>query len=296
VPTVTFAATAFAVRYLSATPFFLDVDESWNMDPGLIAPAARLAESQGRRVAAAIPVDLSGTPANLTDIAAECDRLGISIVEDAAEALGARTRDRSVGSSGFPAAFLFNGNKIMTTSGGGMLVSDDLERLDRVRYWACQARESVPWYEHEDVGYNHRLSNILAALGRSQLQRLPAEVTRRRLIRAHYAACLGSVPGVQIQSDPEWAQSNAWLTIVTFDSSKYSDGVMRTMSHLERNGIESRPTWKPMHQQPVFASCPTMLTGRGDRLFAEGLCLPSGSDVTLEVAGRISHLVEACLA
>lgn len=296
IPTVTFSATAFAANYLGAKPIFIDVDESWNMDPELIRPAVAMAQSLGGRVTGAIPVDLYGTPANMGSLTDECARHGIQVLEDSAEALGARVGDGFVGSTGIPAAFSFNGNKIITTSGGGMLVSDNLEMLERVRYWAAQSREPVPWYEHVETGYNYRLSNVLAALGRSQLARLPEEVLRRRSIRRHYGQLLHALPGVRVQDDPTWGTSNAWLSIATFDHGCYPGAPMTLMRVLEKNGIEARPTWKPLHQQPVFANSPTVLTGRGDRLFEEGLCLPSGSDVTPEVVERVCHLIESHLS
>lgn len=296
VPTVTFGATAFAAAYLGATPIFLDVDASWNMDPALIERGVRAARSLGGRVTAAIPVDLYGTPADMVSIREECARFDISILEDAAEALGATNNDGRVGSGLNPAAFSFNGNKIMTTSSGGMLVSDDLEMLDKVRYWATQAREPVAWYEHQDIGFNYRLSNVLSALGRSQLCRLPDEVQRRREVRNLYRERLKDVPGICVQDDPSWGLSNAWLSVVTFDSFAYTGAAAKIMDLLEANEIESRPTWKPMHQQPVFANSPTVLTGSGDRLFEEGLCLPSGSDVTPQVVERIADLIGVHLA
>lgn len=296
VPTVTFGATAFAASYLGATPVFIDIDESWNMDPELIHPAVKMVEALGGQVTAAIPVDLYGTPANMAGLIEEFSRHGIQVLQDSAEALGARFGQRLVGSNGTPAAFSFNGNKIMTTSGGGMLVSDDPQMLERVRYWASQSREPVPWYEHVEVGFNYRLSNVLAALGRSQLDRLPDEVSRRRAVRCEYARHLDALPGVNVQGDPAWGTSNAWLSIVTFDCTRYSGAAIRLRQVLEQNGIESRPTWKPMHQQPVFSKSPTVLTGRGERLFTEGLCLPSGSDVTPAVVKRVCRLIESHLA
>lgn len=295
VPTVTFGATAFAASYVGAMPVFVDIDESWNMDPELIHRAVTMVEAIGGRVTAAIPVDLYGTPANMAGLIEECSRHGIQVLQDSAEALGARHGGLLVGSNGMPAAFSFNGNKIMTTSGGGMLVSDDPQMLERVRYWAAQSREPVPWYEHEEVGFNYRLSNVLAALGRSQLVRLPDEVSRRRAIRSEYARHLDVLPGVMVQGDPAWGTSNAWLSIVTFDSTRYPGAALRLMQVLEQNGIESRPTWKPMDQQPVFSKSPSVLTGRGERLFNEGLCLPSGSDVNPDVVERICRLIESQL-
>jgi len=296
VPTVTFAATAFAVSYLGALPVFVDVDEeSWNLDPALVESSVGALRADGHRVAAAVPVDLYGTPANYGELQAVLAELEIPFLEDAAEGLGARRDDGMVGSFGQAGVLSFNGNKLITTSGGGMLVTNDGHLADRVRYWSTQAREDLPWYEHREIGYNYRLSNLLAALGRSQLSRVPHEVAKRRQIREWYRSRLAQLPGVTVQQDPSWGASNAWLTIVRFDRDRHPDAPRLVREHLEAHDIESRPIWKPMHQQPVFASNRSFLSGVADSLFENGLCLPSGTGLAEDDIDRVSALVVDCL-
>ncbi len=291
VPTVTFGATAFAASYVGAEPAFIDVDESWNVDPELTRTAVRELRAAGKSVAAAISVDLYGTPANYAEIGGLLTNLGVPLIEDAAEGLGARWEDRRVGALGEVAALSFNGNKIITSSSGGMLLTNDEEIAQRVRHWSTQAREPFPWYEHVEVGYNYRMSNILAALGRSQLRRIDEIVAVRRAIRERYRMVLSELPDVHVQEDPKWGQSNAWLTVVRFSSDRYPNAPTRVREYLEHWNIESRPVWKPMHQQPVFSGSPAFLSGAADALFREGLCLPSGTQLAMEevdmIAGRV---------
>ena len=291
VPTVTFGATAFAPTYLGAVPVFVDIDDSWNVDPELLASCIADLRGQGYRVAAAIPVDLYGTPANyarIRDVLAEAD---VPMVEDAAEGLGARTLEGPVGAFGSAGVFSFNGNKIITTSGGGMFVTNDQHLADRIRHLSTQARMPLPWYEHEEIGYNYRMSNILAALGRSQLRRIDAEVARRRQVREWYRNRLETLDGVHVQTDPPWGTSNAWLSIAVFDSGRYDDAPTRVRMALESANIESRPIWKPMHQQPVFRKHRAYLNGKADALFRDGLCLPSGSGVDEEAVRRVCDVI-----
>lgn len=292
VPTMTFAATVFPIIYLGASPVFLDIDESWNLDPNLLGEATRVMNSCGSRVSAIIPVDLYGTPADYSSIRAVTDHLGIPIVEDAAEGLGATGSDgRKLGTFGEAGVLSFNGNKIITTSGGGMLVTDNGELAAKTRFWATQAREMFPWYEHEEIGHNYRLSNLLAALGRSQLRRIDGEVAKRREIREWYRSRLGVLDGIVVQDDPPWGISNAWLTIVRFDPECYHDAAPRVREHLAAFDIESRPVWKPMHRQPVFASARSFLSGAADSLFRDGLCLPSGTSLDEDAVDRVCTLV-----
>ena len=280
IPTLTFGATAFAASYLGAIPVFVDVDQSWNMDPEQTRSALDLLVSEGRAVAAAIPVDLYGSPANYGELLSLFEEFGVSVFEDAAEGLGGSFGSRKLGSSGRGAALSFNGNKILTTSGGGMLVTDDPEFAAKVRFWATQSREDFPWYEHEEVGYNYRLSNILAALGNSQLSRIDQTVARRREVRELYRTGLAELASVSVQTDPPWGQSNAWLSVVSFDLHSQPDAPTRVRLALEERNIESRPIWKPMHQQPVFADSRSFLSGNADSIYASGLCLPSGPAIT----------------
>jgi dTDP-4-amino-4,6-dideoxygalactose transaminase len=281
VPTLTFGATAFAVVHAGSRPVFLDVEEeSWNLDPSLLESHLRIKAAEGRLPAAVIPVDVFGRTCEYDSIMRICGEFQVPVLVDSAEALGARHGDSPAGSMGNAAIFSFNGNKIITTSGGGALVTNDPEIARKVRHWATQSREPFPWYEHEEIGYNYRMSNILAALGRAQLARLPEIVERRRAIRERYAATLEKVPGVTVMGDPPWGTWNGWLTTVRFDLSMHPNAPTLIREALETHDIESRPVWKPMHQQPVFKDSECVLTGVADRLFDEGLCLPSGTAMT----------------
>jgi dTDP-4-amino-4,6-dideoxygalactose transaminase len=297
VPTLTFGATAFAVTYTGAAPVFLDVEEqSWGLDPVLLEEVLDHRARTGEPVAAIIPVDLFGRPADYDRILLVAARFGVPVLVDAAESLGARHGARAAGTMGDAGIYSFNGNKIMTTSGGGMLVSDDEELVERARFRSTQSREPFPWYEHEEIGFNYRMSNVLAALGRAQLARLPEMVARRRAIRARYTEALGGIEGVTVTPDPPWGCGNSWLTTVTFDRRLRPGAAERVRLALLADGIESRPLWKPMHQQPVFRANRTRLTGVADRLFDEGLCLPSGVGLTDDDVARVVDGVRAALA
>ncbi len=296
IPTMTFAATAFAATYLGAEPVFVDIDESWNMDPELLDRAIREERKAGHRVSAAVPVDLYGTPANYDAIIEVLTEHEVPLVEDAAEGLGGNHGSRMLGSFGKAAALSFNGNKILTTSGGGMVLTDDPDVADRIRFWSTQSRELVPWYEHNEVGFNYRMSNLLAALGRSQLERLPAEVQRRRTLRETYRKELESIPGINIQRDPAWGASNSWLTVATVDLVLHPDAPARIRVALEAENIESRPVWKPMHQQPVFRATHHYLNEVSDQIYASSLCLPSGPKVTTEVTYRLTNVLKTSMS
>ena len=280
VPTLTFGATAFAVTYLGAEPVFVDVDESWNMDPVQSRVALETLAAEGRRVGTVLPVDLYGSPANYATLLPLFCEFGVPVFEDAAEGLGGSFGEHKLGSLGSGGVLSFNGNKILTTSGGGMLVTNDEAFATKVRFWATQSREDFPWYEHEEIGYNYRLSNILAALGRSQLERIDQTVARRREVRELYRAGLTGLESVSVQPDPTWGRSNAWLSAVSFDLGVYSEAPTRVRLALEEHNIESRPIWKPMHQQPVFAGARSFMSGKADSVYASGLCLPSGPGIT----------------
>lgn len=289
VPTLTFAATAFAVTYTGATPVFLDVDEpSWGLHPVILERVLASRADTDSRIAAIIAVDLFGRPADYDRILPIAAQYDVPVLVDAAESLGAVHHDRATGTMGHAGIYSFNGNKIMTTSGGGMLISDDEALVDKARFWSAQSREPFPWYEHEEIGFNYRLSNILAALGRAQLVRLPEMIARRAQIRTMYTEMLAGLEGVIVTPDPPWGTGNSWLTTVTFDRQARPGASTRVREELESQGIESRPIWKPMHQQPVFRDHEAHLTGVADRLFEEGLCLPSGvglSDGDIERVG-----------
>lgn len=281
-PTITFGATAFAITYVGADPVFLDVEEtSWNMDPDLLAVALRVDAAADRLPKAIVTVDIFGRTADYDRIMPLAQHYSIPVIEDAAEALGAEHIGKAgltpAGGFGLAGVFSFNGNKIMTTSGGGMLVSEDEALIEKARFWATQSRDPAPWYEHTEIGFNYRMSNILAALGRVQLERLPAMIERRRSTLSAYQQALGDVQGLQVMVDPPWCRSNAWLTNVRFDSEIHPAAATRVREALELDNIEARPIWKPMHAQPVFASAASHLSGAADKIFEEGLCLPSGS-------------------
>lgn len=278
--TMTFAATANAITYTGAEPVFVDCDETGNMDPHLLGQAFQDLERQGRTVAAVVPVDLLGKVVDHDRIDAIAAAHGATVLSDAAESLGASRGDRPAGSFGHGAAISFNGNKIMTTSGGGAYLTDDGDAAQRVRYLATQARQPVVHYEHTDIGYNYRLSNLPAALGRAQLSRLDAMIERRRQLRAHYRDLFAGTPGVEIFGGTDDAEDNHWLTsiVVEPDVAGFSAEDVR-LALLDAN-IEARPLWKPMHLQPVFAGARAFLNGTSQRLFETGLSLPSGSVLT----------------
>ncbi|HHU39303.1 MAG TPA: aminotransferase class I/II-fold pyridoxal phosphate-dependent enzyme [Propionibacterium sp.] len=284
--TMTFAATANAITYTGAEPVFIDSDESGNMNPDLLEEAFDELTSEGERIAAVVPVDLLGKAADHTRIDAIAAAHGVPVLSDAAESLGATHAGRPAPSYGVAAAVSFNGNKIMTTSGGGALLTDDKVFADRVRYLATQARRPVVHYEHTDIGYNYRLSNLLAALGRAQLARLEAMIARRRALRAHYRELFAGVPGVSLFGEPS-EEDNCWLTsvLVDADAAGFSSEDVR-LALLEAN-IEARPLWKPMHLQPVFAGARAFVNGTSQRLFETGLSLPSGSVLTDAEVARV---------
>ena len=291
--TMTFAATANAIAYTGAQPVFVDAQASdGNVDPELMLEAARTLRGEGVEVVAACPVDLFGRSCDYTVLEPGLADLGIPLLEDAAEGLGASYGGREVGSFGVAAALSFNGNKIMTTSGGGMLVSDDEALVSHARKLSTQAREPVPWYEHTEIGYNYRLSNILAALGRGQLSRLDEMIGRRRQIRARYVEALGSVEGVRfLFKDAEDRSDNCWLTTLVVERSGVeADTIVAAM---DAQQIEARHLWKPMHLQPVYAGARSVGGAVSESLFRHGITLPSGSGLTDgQVERVISALVE----
>lgn len=284
VPSMTFASTANAVSYTGAEPVFVDSDPAdGNVDPHLMLEAADALHREGVPVVAAVPVDLFGRCVDYGTLAPGLEQRRIALIEDAAEALGASREGTKAGAFGKAAALSFNGNKIMTTSGGGIMLSDDEEFVKRARYLSTQARQPVAWYEHTDIGYNYRMSNLLAALGRGQLSRLDSMITRRREIRDRYAAGLADLDGIRIIGrgmEPDDSTDNCWLTSVVLDQELIPNGIDPVLAVLSENQIEARHLWKPMHAQPVFAKNRSFVTGASDDLFARGLNLPSGSGLT----------------
>jgi dTDP-4-amino-4,6-dideoxygalactose transaminase len=281
--TLTFAATANAICYRGALPVLLDVSrDSWNLDPDLLEEELSARNRLNRLPAAVLPVDLYGQCADYDRITAMCDRYGVPVLEDAAEALGASYGPHHAGAFGACAAFSFNGNKIITTSGGGMLVSDDPDIVERARYLATQARQPAAHYEHVDIGFNYRMSNLLAAVGRGQLGGLEQKIARRREINRAYRTALEGYQGLSFMPEASYGRTNAWLTVVTIDPATFGVDREAIRRHLESRNVESRPVWKPMHMQPVFRRCEVRGGAVAEQLFRDGLCLPSGSSLSDE--------------
>ena len=292
VPSFTFVATANAVVYQGAVPVFVDSSpDTWTMDPDLVADELDRRAGAGRLPAAVVTVDLYGQSCDYDRLQATCDHHGVPLVEDAAEALGATYRGRAAGAFGRMGVFSFNGNKIITTSGGGMLVTGSAAEAARVRYLATQAREPFPHYEHVEVGYNYRLSNLLAALGRAQLAGLDSRVARRRRINGRYREALADLPGIGFLPIAPYGEPNYWLTCVTVDPDVAGTDREAIRLALEGHDIESRPTWKPLHLQPVFRDNPVVGGDVCARIFEHGLCLPTGSALPDDDLDRVVEVV-----
>lgn len=304
---MTFSASANPIAYLGATPVFVDSETTtWNMDPNALRQALQHRRSLGRRVKAVIPVHLYGMPANMDAIAEICREFEVPIVEDAAEALGSTYKGQPCGSFGHFGILSFNGNKIITTSGGGALLSSDGDAIARARFLATQARDPAPHYQHSHIGYNYRLSNVCAGIGRGQMQVLPDRVAARRANFEWYRQRLAHLEELEFLPEPEGAVSNRWLTTVVVkkkeERRKTKEGGPMRESVLERirmamegENIEVRPLWKPMHLQPVFKDAPYYGGTVAEDLFAAGLCLPSGSNLTENDLKRVASVIEMVL-
>jgi len=292
VSTLTFVASVNPIVYLGATPVFIDSDRaSWNMDPALLEEALDARARRGRLPRAVVVVHLYGQSADLDAIAAVCARYGVALIEDAAEALGATYRGRAPGTTGMTGVFSFNGNKIITTGGGGMLVSADRSLIAHARKLATQARDPAPHYEHSEMGFNYRLSNVLAAIGRGQLRVLSERVAARRRNFAFYSAALGDMPGIEFMPEAPWGTHARWLTTLTIDPDDFGADTETVRLALEAEGIEARPVWKPMHLQPLYAHAPVVGGAIANDLFARGLCIPSGSNLTEIDRERVAAVV-----
>lgn len=316
----TFAASANPITYLGATPVFVDSEpDTWNMCPEALEKAIRacldptspqasesarnemlalrnaqaLVRNEPTLPKAIIPVHLYGMPANMDAICAVADRYGIPVLEDAAEALGSSSNGQKCGTFGRLSVLSFNGNKIITTSGGGALLSDDAELMKRARHLATQARDPAPHYEHSQVGFNYRLSNVLAGIGRGQMLVLDGHIARRRAVFEFYRDRLGRLPGIRFLDQMPGSFSNRWLTTILVDPEQ-SGGISRESIRLalEADNIESRPLWKPMHMQPVYLDAPYFGGGVAEALFRDGLCLPSGSNLSDDDLERVAGVVE----
>ena len=296
---ITFSASANPISYQGAIPVFIDSEnDTWNMDPKLLKIALEDAKQNDKLPKAIIPVHLYGMPAKMNEIMTIAKEFGVPVIEDAAEALGSNINEKPCGGFGDFGVLSFNGNKIITTSGGGALVSNDGEMIENARYLATQARDPAPHYQHSQIGYNYRMSNVLAGIGRGQLEVLNERVSARRNNNERYKQYFlnHNKAGfdIRFQEESEGYYSNRWLTCILVDPSK-NKGLTREENRLamENENIETRPLWKPMHQQPVFSTSKSYLNGVSDKLFENGLCLPSGSNLTKEEFERIFDCLDS---
>jgi dTDP-4-amino-4,6-dideoxygalactose transaminase len=293
--TLTFIASVSPVTFLGAKPVFIDCDaSSWNMDPTLLAEELAECAKRGSRPKAVIPTDLYGQPSDLDAILATCKPYDIPVIVDSAEAMGARYKDRHAGKGAHAAIYSFNGNKIITTGGGGILASDDEHLIRRARHLATQAREDAPWYEHTEIGFNYRLSNVAAAIGIGQMHVLNERVNRKREICERYREQFAQTPAIEVMPESEHCRSTRWLTVIQIDPDQFRATPEQIRLRLEEENIESRPVWKPMHLQPVFKDCRFRGGAVSEKLFARGLCLPSGTKLTNEQIDAISQSLLSC--
>jgi dTDP-4-amino-4,6-dideoxygalactose transaminase len=294
VPAFTFIASAAAVTYVGACPVFIDCStESWNLDPALVEEVLTERAAEGRLPAAVITVDLYGETADYAVLESLCHRFGVPLIEDSAEAMGATHRGRAAGSFGIAGIFSFNGNKIITTSGGGMLVTQSSQMAARARHLATQAREPFSHYEHTSVGFNYRLSNLLAALGRAQFRGLTDRVERRKRVHETYAKGLVGLPGISFMPRTVAGTSNYWLTCIQIDAEVFGADRESVRLALEAADIESRPTWKPLQLQPAFSGVTFVGSGHCARVFDQGLCLPTGSALSQVDQSRVVEIITA---
>ncbi|MBE2914125.1 aminotransferase class I/II-fold pyridoxal phosphate-dependent enzyme [Anoxybacillus flavithermus] len=289
---LTFIASANPILYQGAEPVFIDSEpDTWNMSPLALERAMEVAKKEGKLPKAVIVVNLYGQSAKMDEILAICNHYQVPVVEDAAESLGSTYKGKKSGTFGKFGIYSFNGNKIITTSGGGMLVSDDVEALQRARFLATQARDPAPHYEHSQMGYNYRMSNIVAGIGRAQLEVLDERVKARRAIFDRYVQALGDIEGIHFMPELEGTMSNRWLTTLMIDQQALGVTPMDIINALAEENIEARPVWKPLHLQPVFDGVTYYPHEEGwsvsDELFANGICLPSGSSMTIDEQNRV---------
>lgn len=279
--TLTFAASAFPILYERAAPVFIDSDAgSWNMDPRLLEREVERAKKAGKLPKAVICVDLYGQCADWRAVRAICAHYDIPLIEDSAEALGSTYGDSKAGAFGWASLFSFNGNKIITTSGGGALCTDDAKLAEMARKISQQARDVAPHYQHSELGFNYRMSNIAAAIGLGQMQVIDERVSARRRIAERYMRLLERIPGISFMPEASYGRSNRWLTCIQVDPEAFGASREDIRKRLELDNIESRPVWKPMHMQPVFAGCRVVGGRISEKIFENGLCLPSGSSMS----------------
>jgi dTDP-4-amino-4,6-dideoxygalactose transaminase len=291
-PSLTFAATANPIVYEGGQPVFVDSDRAtWNLDPELLKEELDYCASRGKLPRAVIAVDLYGQSADYDPILAACAEYDVAVIEDSAEAFGATYKGRMAGSFGKFAVLSFNGNKIITTSGGGMLLSGDGSLIEQARFLSTQARDPAPHFQHSTIGYNYRMSNVLAAIGRGQLKSLPDRVRARRRNFDYYKAALSRLPGVEFMPEAHYGEGNRWLTCVTIDPQQFGATREDVRLALEAANIEARPVWKPLHLQPVFAECRMRGGAVVENIFEKGLCLPSSSNLTEQDLNRVIEIV-----
>ena len=290
--TFTFAGSANPIVYQGANPIFMDSEkDTWNMDPSLLEDTLTgITKSNQKLPKAIIPVHLYGMPAKMAEINSIAEKYGIAVIEDAAEALGSEIEGVPVGNMGAMSILSFNGNKIITTSGGGALLSNNKEYIDKAKFLATQARDPAPHYQHTQIGYNYRMGNINAAIGLGQMEVLQERIKRKREIFDYYLNMLGNVEGIEFNLEPKGYFSNRWLTTILVDSYERKESIRLA---LERENIESRPLWKPMHLQPVFKDAQYFGGNVAENLFGRGLCLPSGTELNEDDLATIVHLIKS---
>lgn len=293
--TLTFIGSVSPITYLGAIPVFMDADyDSWTMDPNLLADEIRRRAKKGKLPKAVIPTELYGQCSDLDKILEICNPYEIPVIVDAAEALGATYKGRSAGAGAKVTIYSFNGNKIITTSGGGMLVSYDKKAVELASFLSNQARDEAAHYEHSQIGYNYRMSNVLAAIGRGQLKVLDERVAQKRQIYMKYLDLLGKIDGIEFMPEAPYGKPNRWLTVIQISSEKFGADRETVRLALEDENIEARPVWKPMHLQPVFAGAKCIGGDVAEKLFRRGLCLPSGTTLTNDDIDRIVTVILRC--
>lgn len=294
VPTLTFIAGVSPIIYLGATPMFVDVSpETWTMDTALLEQALIAASKKGKLPKAVVPTDIYGQSCDVDAIKNVCAPYDVAVVVDSAEAAGSTYKDFSAGYHADASIFSFNGNKIITSAGGGILASHNKKLVDEARFLSAQAREPVPYYQHSSIGYNYRMSNILAAIGRAQLEVLDARVEKKREILNYYKSNLQNIPGIRFMPEASYGRSNAWLTTILIDEELFGVSCEQVRLNLEKENIESRRTWKPMHLQPVFLDNLYCVGGEvSEDIFNKGLCLPSGTQMLNSDMDRAIRIIQ----
>ncbi|BBM84724.1 DegT/DnrJ/EryC1/StrS family aminotransferase [Candidatus Uabimicrobium amorphum] len=293
--TLTFIGSVSSAAHMGTQLVFIDSSEdTWTMDPQLLEEEITRCKKNGKLPKAVIPTDLYGQSCDFDAISRICKPHGIPVVMDSAEAIGAKYKDHHVGYDATAAIYSLNGNKIITSSGGGILASHDKNLIDYARFLSTQAREPFPYYEHQEIGYNYRLSNISAAIACAQLEIIDKKVQQKRAIFTYYQQHLGDLPGITFMPQATYGQGNSWLSVILIDPEKFGGTYEDVRQKLEEHNIESRPMWKPMHLQPVFRHCRVVENGVANKLFSQGLCLPSGTSLTEDDLNRIINIVKNC--